>query len=123
VPPCGWDDGVVGLQQADSNLTTPPEEGSTSNWNPQETAGAPDPRGMSLKDYSLMREMIAAITEGLPDADQCSPGQYFSLLLDRFTAQASCLDEGVRGRLPLERRPCGFPLRDLSPSKRQFLLR
>jgi hypothetical protein len=23
VPPCGWDDGVVGLQQADSNLTTP----------------------------------------------------------------------------------------------------
>jgi hypothetical protein len=63
---------------------------------------------MSLKDYSLMREMIAAITEGLPDADQCSPGQYFSLLLDRFTAQASCLDEGVRGRLPLERRPCGF---------------
>ena len=120
MPPCGRDDGVVGLQQADSNLTTPPEEGSTSNWNTQEAAGAP--RGMSLKDYSLMREMIAT-TESLPDADQCSPGQYFSLLLDRFTAQASCLDEGVRRRLPLERRPCGFPLRDLSPGKRQFLLR
>jgi hypothetical protein len=23
VPPCGWDDGVVGLLQADSNSTTP----------------------------------------------------------------------------------------------------
>jgi hypothetical protein len=28
------------------------------------------PRGMSLEDYSLMREVIAAIRESLPDADQ-----------------------------------------------------
>jgi hypothetical protein len=28
------------------------------------------PGGMSLEDYSLMREVIAAIRESLPDADQ-----------------------------------------------------
>ena len=28
------------------------------------------PGGMSLEDYSLMREVIAAIREGLPEADQ-----------------------------------------------------
>ena len=32
------------------------------------------PGGMSLEDYSLMREVIAAIREGLPDADQMQPG-------------------------------------------------
>ena len=35
------------------------------------------PGGMSLEDYSLMREVIAAIGEGLPDADQMQPGQVF----------------------------------------------
>ena len=35
------------------------------------------PAGMSLEDYSLMREVIAAIREGLPDADQMQPGQVF----------------------------------------------
>ena len=34
------------------------------------------PGGMSLEDYSLMREVIAAIREGLPDADQLQV-QYF----------------------------------------------
>jgi hypothetical protein len=37
------------------------------------------PGGMSLADYSLMREVIAAIREGLPEADQCSPVQYSSM--------------------------------------------
>ena len=32
------------------------------------------PGGMSLEDYSLMREVIAAIREGIPDADQLQPG-------------------------------------------------
>ena len=32
------------------------------------------PGGMSLADYSLMREVIAAIREGLPKADQMQPG-------------------------------------------------
>ena len=35
------------------------------------------PGGMSLEDYSLMREVIAAIREGLPDADQLQV-QYFN---------------------------------------------
>ena len=35
------------------------------------------PGGMSLEDYSLMREVIAAIREGLPEADQLQPGQVF----------------------------------------------
>ena len=30
---------------------------------------------MSLADYLLMREVIAAIREGLPDADQMQPGR------------------------------------------------
>jgi hypothetical protein len=37
------------------------------------------PGGMSLEDYSLMREVIAAIREGLPDADQMQPGAVFSM--------------------------------------------
>ena len=36
---------------------------------------------MSLEDYSLMREVIAAIREGLPDADQMQPGQVFQYVL------------------------------------------
>ena len=36
---------------------------------------------MSLEDYSLMREVIAAIREGLPEADQLQPGQVFQNLL------------------------------------------
>ena len=35
------------------------------------------PGGMSLEDYSLMREVIAAIREGLPKADQLQPGAVF----------------------------------------------
>ena len=35
------------------------------------------PGGMSLEDYSLMREVIAAIREGLPDADRMQPGEVF----------------------------------------------
>ena len=33
---------------------------------------------LSLEDYSLMREVIAAIREGLPEADQLQPGQVIS---------------------------------------------
>ena len=36
---------------------------------------------MSLEDYSLMREVIAAIREGLPEADQMQPGQVFQHVL------------------------------------------
>jgi hypothetical protein len=36
---------------------------------------------MSLEDYSLMPEVIAAIREGLPDADQVQPGQVFQHVL------------------------------------------
>jgi hypothetical protein len=36
---------------------------------------------MSLEDYSLMREVIAAIRDGLPDADQMQPGQVFQHVL------------------------------------------
>jgi hypothetical protein len=36
---------------------------------------------MSLEDYLLMREVIAAIREGLPDADQMQPGQVFQHVL------------------------------------------
>jgi hypothetical protein len=32
---------------------------------------------MSLEDYALMREVIAAIREGLPEADQLQPGAVF----------------------------------------------
>jgi hypothetical protein len=39
------------------------------------------PGGMSLADYSLMREVIAAIREGLPEADQLQPGQVFQHVL------------------------------------------
>ena len=39
------------------------------------------PGGMSLEDYSLMREVIAAIREGLPEADQMQPGQVFQHVL------------------------------------------
>ena len=39
------------------------------------------PGGMSLEDYSLMREVIAAIREGLLDADQMQPGQVFQHML------------------------------------------
>ena len=39
------------------------------------------PGGMSLEDYSLMREVIAAIREGLPDADQMQPGAVFQHVL------------------------------------------
>ena len=31
------------------------------------------PGGMSLEDYSLMREVMAAIREGMPSADQLQP--------------------------------------------------
>ena len=41
------------------------------------------PGGMSLEDYSLMREVIAAIREGLPDADQMRPGAVFQHVLGR----------------------------------------
>jgi hypothetical protein len=37
---------------------------------------------MSLEDYSLMREVIAAIREGLPDADQMQPGAVFQHVLE-----------------------------------------
>ena len=37
------------------------------------------PGGMSLEDYLLMREVIAAIREGLPDAAKCSLVRYFSM--------------------------------------------
>ena len=40
------------------------------------------PGGMSLEDYSLMREVIAAIREGLPEADQMQPGQVFQHVLE-----------------------------------------
>ena len=40
------------------------------------------PGGMSLEDYSLMREVIAAIREGLPEADQLQPGQVFQHVLE-----------------------------------------
>jgi hypothetical protein len=39
------------------------------------------PGGMSLEDYSLMREVIAAIREGLPDADRMQPGEVFQHVL------------------------------------------
>ena len=37
---------------------------------------------MSLEDYSLMREVIAAIREGLPEADQLQPGAVFQHVLE-----------------------------------------
>src|SRR5207344_3083758 len=39
------------------------------------------PGGMSLEDYLLMREVIAAIREGLPDAAQMQPGQVLQHVL------------------------------------------
>ena len=39
------------------------------------------PGGMSLEDYSLMREVIAAIREVLPEADQLQPGAVFQHVL------------------------------------------
>jgi hypothetical protein len=35
-----------------------------------------------LEDYALMREVIAAIREGFPDADQIPPGQVFQHVLE-----------------------------------------
>jgi hypothetical protein len=40
------------------------------------------PGGMSLEDYSLMREVIAAIREGMPSADQLQPGAVFQHVLE-----------------------------------------
>ena len=40
------------------------------------------PGGMSLEDYLLMREVIAALREGLPEADQMQPGQVFQHVLE-----------------------------------------
>src|ERR1700733_11533693 len=40
------------------------------------------PGGMSLEDYSLMREVIAAIRQGLPEADQLQPGAVFQHVLN-----------------------------------------
>ena len=40
------------------------------------------PGGMSLEDYLLMREVIAAIREGLPEADQLQPGAVFQHVLE-----------------------------------------
>ena len=40
------------------------------------------PGGMSLEDYLLMREVIAAIREGLPDADRMQPGAVFQHVLE-----------------------------------------
>ena len=40
------------------------------------------PGGMSLEDYSLMREVIAAIRKGLPEADQLQPGAVFQHVLE-----------------------------------------
>jgi hypothetical protein len=40
------------------------------------------PGGMSLEGYSLMREVIAAIREGLPEADQMQPDQVFQHVLE-----------------------------------------
>ena len=40
------------------------------------------PGGMSLEDYLLMREVTAAIKEGLPDADRMQPGQVFQHVLE-----------------------------------------
>jgi len=37
---------------------------------------------MSLEDYLLMREVIAAIREGLPEADQLPPGAVFQYVLE-----------------------------------------
>ena len=37
------------------------------------------PGGMSVEDYSLMREVIAAIREGFPMPTKCSPVRYFSM--------------------------------------------
>jgi hypothetical protein len=45
--------------------------------------------GMSLEDYSLMREVIAAIREGLPDADQMQPGEVFQHVLQALHAALS----------------------------------
>ena len=39
------------------------------------------PGGMSLEDYSLMRVVIAAIREDLPEADQMQPGAVFQHVL------------------------------------------
>ena len=44
------------------------------------------PGRMSLEDYSLMREVIAAIREGLPDADQMQPDQVFQHVLGALRA-------------------------------------
>ena len=51
------------------------------------------PGGMSLEDYLLMREVIAAIREGLPEADQLQPGQVFQYVLGalRDCPNMSCL--------------------------------
>ena len=40
------------------------------------------PGGMSLEDYSLMREVIVAIREGMPSADQLQPGAVFQHVLE-----------------------------------------
>ena len=40
------------------------------------------PGGMSLEDYSLMREVIGAIRKGLPEADQLQPGAVFQYVLE-----------------------------------------
>ena len=49
------------------------------------------PGGMSLEDYSLMREVIAAIREDLPEADQLQPGAVFQHVLGAL--QDCCLGQ------------------------------
>ena len=67
------------------------------------------PGGMSLEDYSLMREVIAAIREGLPEADQMQPGQVCQHVLealrdrsknDRKTNNLEARENPERGSRP-----------------------
>ena len=56
------------------------------------------PGGMSLEDYSLTREVIAAIREGMPSADQLQPGQVFQHVLGTLGTTPACGDQSKSDR-------------------------
>ena len=70
------------LAEVGKPTRSPPGKSGNPAGKPPGTLEQAIPGGMSLEDYSLMREVIAAIREGLPEADQMQPDQVFQHVLE-----------------------------------------
>ena len=45
------------------------------------------PAGLSLDDWATLREVLSAVREGLPEADQMRPGEVFERVLGALKAE------------------------------------